>query len=172
MIFRKSVEKDLSQIEEIAENAKLLLKQEGVSQWQKGTYPDRERFLQDIEEGIGYVVEEADELVAVCAVTFTEEPAYCNLSGSWLIDSSVYATIHRSAVSYKHIGKHVITFLFDSVSSLAKDQNFKSIRIDTHPDNLRMQKALERSGFIKCGELFLTSGDEAGDLRFGYEKLI
>lgn len=52
---------------------------------------------------------------------------------------------------------------------MAWEKGTESIRIDTHPENLTMQKTLKRAGFQRCGELVLLSGDEAGDLRYGYE---
>ena len=44
MEFRKSQIGDLDQIVRIAEDAKAFLRTSGVSQWQRGTYPDRALF--------------------------------------------------------------------------------------------------------------------------------
>lgn len=52
---------------------------------------------------------------------------------------------------------------------MAWENQADSVRVDTHPENLTMQRALERAGFTNCGELVLLSGDEVGDLRYGYE---
>ena len=44
MEFRRSQIGDLDQIVRIAEDAKAFLRANGVSQWQRGTYPDRALF--------------------------------------------------------------------------------------------------------------------------------
>ena len=173
-IFRRSVVKDVDEMVIIADQGKALLKSRGVQQWQRGTYPDRRLFLQDIEDAIGYVVEEENKVVGICAVTFTDEESYRHLiQGEWMTkDTDCYATIHRSAIAREQQGRHLSTFLFEAVEKMAKEKGAVSMRVDTHPDNLVMQGALCRAGFEKCGEFYIAEGDEAGDLRYGYEKII
>ncbi len=173
-VFRKSTISDIDAIVQIANDGKELLKSNGINQWQKGTYPDRKLFMQDVEDGIGYVVSEEEVVVAICAVTFTDEVSYRQLiSGSWkTADNGVYATVHRAAVARKHQGKHITKFLFNSVVKLAAEEGAVSVRVDTHPDNAAMNRALQKAGFEKCGEFYIQEGDEAGQLRYGYEKVI
>lgn len=174
IIFRKSIKNDVEYMVEIADQAKALLKSKGIQQWQRGTYPDAAVFLNDIETGIGYVVEEDGEVVAICALTLSDETDYRNLiSGKWMTeDDAKYVTVHRSSVARTHQGRHLSTFLFDEAVRLGQENGAASVRVDTHPDNKTMQGALERAGFQRCGEFYLSRGDEAGDLRYGYEKLI
>lgn len=169
--FRNSTLLDIDRMVQIAEDAKALLKSKGVSQWQRGTYPDRDLFLRDAEEKIGYVLAEGNEVLAICAVTFSDEEGYRHLlCGQWNTpNDAMYATIHRSAVAKKQQGKNLSGLLFRQVAKMAKTKGAVSIRIDTHPDNRTMQNALIRAGFKKCGEFLIPDGDEAGDLRFGYE---
>ena len=54
MKFRLSRIEDLDQVVRIAEDAKVFLRENGVRQWQRGTYPDRALFASDVENGIGY----------------------------------------------------------------------------------------------------------------------
>lgn len=177
-VLRRSTMEDVEAAVQIANEAKALLKRKGIAQWQRGTYPDWHVFAKDVEVGIGYVVEEVSddvrEVVAVCAVTFTEEESYNHLlTGKWLTeDGTCYATIHRSAVARAKQGRGISTFLFEAVGKMAKEYPAKSIRIDTHPDNLTMQGALGKAGFIKCNEFLLLDGDEVGDLRYGYELVL
>ena len=42
------------------------------------------------------------------------------------------------------------------------------LRIDTHRDNIPMQKLLEKNGFVQCGIIHLSNGDE----RIAYEKVV
>lgn len=174
MEFRQSHIEDLDQIVCIVEDAKAFLRTSGVSQWQRGTYPDREVFASDVVNGIGYVMAEGDRVSAVCAVTFDDEPSYRRLvKGAWLTgDDALYATIHRSAVASDCRGQGVAGRLFASVCDLAAKRGVGSVRVDTHPDNRAMRAALEKAGFMACGELRLDRCGEAGDPRVGYEWVL
>ena len=174
MEFRQSQTEDLDQIVRIAEDAKAFLQANGVSQWQRGSYPDRALFASDIENGIGYVMADGGRVCAVCAVTFGDEPSYRHLvKGAWLTgDEAAYATIHRSAVASECRGQGVAGRLFASVCDLAASRGVGSVRVDTHPDNTAMRSALERAGFVPCGELVLDRCEEAGDPRIGYERIL
>ena len=173
MEFRQSQTEDLDQIVRIAEDAKAFLRANGVSQWQRGSYPDRALFASDIENGIGYVMADGGRVCAVCAVTFGDEPSYRHLvKGAWLTgDEAAYATIHRSAVASECRGQGVAGRLFASVCDLAAGRGVGSVRVDTHPDNTAMRSALEKAGFVPCGELILDRCEEAGDPRIGYERV-
>ena len=174
MQFRQSQTEDLDQIVRIAEDAKAFLRANGVSQWQRGSYPDRALFASDIENGIGYVMADGNRVCAVCAVTFDEEPSYRRLvKGAWLTgDEAAYATIHRSAVASECRGQGIAGRLFASVCDLAAGRGVGSVRVDTHPDNTAMRLALEKAGFVPCGELVLDRCEEAGDPRIGYERIL
>ena len=174
MQFRQSQTEDLDQIVRIAEDAKAFLRANGVSQWQRGSYPDRALFASDIENGIGYVMADGNRVCAVCAVTFGDEPSYRHLvKGAWLTgDEAAYATIHRSVVASECRGQGVAGRLFASVCDLAAGRGIGSVRVDTHPDNRAMRMALEKAGFVPCGELVLDRCEEAGDPRIGYERIL
>ena len=174
MKFRQSQIKDLDQIVRIAEDAKAFLCSSGVNQWQRGTYPDRELFASDAANGSGYVLADGDRVCAVCAVTFDDEPSYRHLvKGAWLTgDDASYATIHRAAVALGCRGQGVAGRLFASVCDLAATRGVGSVRVDTHPDNRSMRTALEKAGFVSCGELLLDRCEEAGDPRVGYERIL
>ena len=174
MEFRQSRIGDIDQIVRIAEDAKAFLRSCGVSQWQRGTYPDRELFESDVASGIGYVMADGDRVCAVCAVTFDDEPSYRRLvKGAWLTGiEAAYATIHRSAVASECRGQGVAGRLFASVCDLAARRGVGSVRVDTHPDNRAMRAALEKAGFVACGELLLDRCEEAGDRRVGYERIL
>ena len=174
MEFRQSQNGDIEQIVRIAEDAKAFLRANGVSQWQRGSYPDRALFAADVADGIGYVMADGDCICAVCAVTFGDEPSYRHLvKGAWLTgNDAVYATIHRSAVASECRGQGVAGRLFASVCELAASRGVGSVRVDTHPDNRAMRSALEKAGFVPCGELVLDRCEEAGDPRIGYERIL
>lgn len=172
-VFRKSTLEDIDEMMAIVADGQALLKSQGIDQWQKG-YPNRELLLEDVREGIGYVAADGERIAAMCAVTFTEEESYRRLDeGAWLTpEGSVYATVHRGAVAKACRGQGYPAFLFSEVGKLAEERGVRSVRADTHPQNLAMQKALEKSGFVRCGLLTLIGGSEAGDPRLAYEKVL
>ena len=49
-----------------------------------------------------------------------------------------------------------------------KHLDFSSVRIDTHPGNIPMQK-LGKAGFERCGEI-IWQVDRKGALRIGFER--
>lgn len=55
---------------------------------------------------------------------------------------------------------------------MASQEGLASVRVDTHPDNKPMQRALEKAEFVYCGNLILVSGAEKGDGRLGYERVV
>lgn len=177
--LRHTTSRDTDRIMEIVEGARAFLKSQGLDQWQKG-YPDRAIFASDAQTGLGYVLEEDGQIQAVCAVTFTEDPSYVNIyGGRWLTgdadkngDPPAYAAIHRMAVDPALRGQGTAGKLFACVFSLAKKEGMGSIRIDTHEGNLPMQRALVKAGFTRCGTIRLCGGDEDGDPRIAFEKLL
>ena len=79
--------------------------------------------------------------------------------GEWLSDAP-YSVIHRIAVKYH--GRGIIDFCFEECF-----KRFPSIRIDTHEDNIPMQKCLSRCGFKYCGIIYLADGAK----RLAYQKI-
>ena len=160
MIIRKTTPADISAIDEIYRSAKAFMREAGnANQW-NGDYPNAESATLDMKSGIGYVCEECGEVVAVFAFAIGDEPTYCKIyEGEWLNDLP-YAYIHRIAVK-KH-GKGIVDFCFSECFQI-----HPNLKIDTHRDNIPMQKVLLRNGFRHCGTIYLENGDE----RLAYQKL-
>lgn len=173
LAFRKSRLEDIDRMMEIVTDGQELLRSQGIDQWQKG-YPNRELLISDVQEGIGYVVTDDERVVAMCAVTFTDEESYHVVEdGSWLTpDDAVYATVHRGAVARDSRGRGLTTFLFQSVADLARKAGVKSVRADTHPDNPGMNRSMQKAGFVRCGNITLIGGTEDGDPRVAYELMV
>ena len=160
MKIRKTTEADLPRIGEIYENAKRFMRESGnPNQWNSGT-PNIETAREDMEKGVGYVaVEDDGEIVAAFMFSLDGEPTYAKIyDGEWLSDAP-YGVIHRIAVAEQ--GRGIIGYCIDEC--FARCQN---LRIDTHRDNLPMQRALLKRGFQYCGIIYLENGDE----RLAYQK--
>lgn len=155
---------------EITDQAKRQLRGLGLNQWQKG-YPSREVWLSDIQEGSAYLAAKDAEILGMFAFQTTPDPSYKIIDGKWLTDGA-YASMHRVCVADGCKGKGVAGRMFAYGFKLAKKAGFPAVRIDTHPGNLPMQRALEKAGFKACGKLRLVGGCEDGDIRIGFEKIL
>ena len=161
MVIRKTTERDLARIAEIYENAKCFMRETGnPNQWNQGT-PNIDTARADMERGVGYVAEEEGKIVATFMFTLDGEPTYAKIyEGEWLNDAP-YGVIHRIAVAEQ--GRGIIGFCIDQCFLCCQN-----LRIDTHRDNLPMQRALQKRGFQYCGIIYLENGDE----RLAYQKII
>ena len=161
MIIRPATEADVSAAAKIYDEARAFMKESGNPDQWKGDYPNGTDVRRGIERGVSYVCEEEGEVVA----TFyyeqnADDPTYHKIyDGSWLSDAP-YSVIHRIAV--KHHGRGIVDFCFEECF-----KQFPNIRIDTHNDNIPMQKCLKRCGFEYCGIIHLADGSE----RMAYQKL-
>jgi len=154
----------------ITDQGKAQLKRMGLDQWQKG-YPNRQVWEDDIQKGITWLAMENGKVMGAFAFLTAPEPAYAVIDGAWLTDGA-YASIHRFCVADECKGQGVAGQMFHHGATLAQNLGFPSVRIDTHPGNLPMQRALEKAGFIRCGKIHLMGGTEDGDLRYAYELIL
>lgn len=167
MIFRHSNINDLQDIMNIIKEAKEYFKSAGIDQWQ-GEYPQVEVIKNDIENNTSFVLEINKEISAISSVIFDGEETYNKIfDGEWISDGE-YTTIHRIAVDNKSKGLGLSTYIIKQVEKLSLEKNIRSIRVDTHRDNLIMQRILVKNDFKFCGVIYLKDGNE----RLAYEKLI
>ncbi|EGT3614566.1 GNAT family N-acetyltransferase [Clostridium perfringens] len=167
MEFRQAKISDLDQIVEIIELSKKYLKETKVDQWQDG-YPAKEDLRKDIESGNSYVLTNKDEIVATTVISLEGESTY-NLifNGEWITNEE-YIVMHRVAVHDKYKGKGIFKELIKEAESLALNKGISSIKIDTHRDNISMQRAVVKNDFKRCGIIYLEDGSE----RIAFEKVL
>ena len=159
MQIRKMTMSDINDVLKIYEKARCFMAETGnPNQW-RNTYPSYDNVLDDIKTGNGYVVEDAGRLMAAFYFRHGDDPTYRVIyDGQWP-DDEPYAVIHRIAVSEN--GRGIAAFIFDYCASFAR-----RLRIDTHRDNIPMQRALLKYGFEYCGIIHIADGSE----RLAYQK--
>ena len=159
MNIRHATEADLPVIFSIYESARAFMWQNGnPHQWTNG-YPQREILLEDLRLRRLYVCENETEVLGVFCYFFGEDSTYRRIyDGTWL-NKQPYGVLHRIAVVSHRRG--VASFCFDFCLSQCKN-----LKIDTHRDNLPMQRSLAKNGFVRCGVIYLENGDE----RLAYQK--
>ncbi len=151
---------DLNEILSIYESARKFMKTVGnPNQW--GAHnPPAWLTEEDIHNQKLYIVTE-ERILAVFFFNIGDDPTYANIyNGAWLNDLP-YGVVHRIAVSDAARSKGVAGICFDYAFSKCGN-----LRIDTHIDNIPMQKALAKHGFSKCGIIHLANGDE----RIAFQK--
>lgn len=161
MIIEKASLNDIDKIMEVyiyAQN--LMFETNNFHQWQKG-YPTKEMITSCINKKILYIVKEKNNIQACFTFEITNDPTYTIIyNGNWN-QSKQYGVIHK--VAKKSNIKKMTKIIFDYCLTRCD-----YLRIDTHEDNLIMQKALINYGFKKCGIIHLENGDER--VAFDYYK--
>lgn len=167
MNFRKSTNDDIDSIMRIIKQAQDYFKENNIDQWQNN-YPNVETIENDIAEDDSYVLLKDNKVCATSVISFKGERNYDKIyEGKWLSDES-YAVIHRIAVDNTIKGCGLSGEIIKRAEELCRENNINSIRVDTHEENISMQKALKKNGFEYCGVIFLADGAK----RIAFEKII
>lgn len=169
MKIRQSTKSNLVSIMQIIADAQSYLANLNIDQWQDG-YPTEEQFAIDIKNNDSYIiVDDEDTTIGTAMFSTKGEPTYRQIEGEWLTKKdAVYGVIHRLAVANKYRSSGIAKFVFDYCENELNTNGINSMRIDTHKDNLGMQKILKNRSYHYCGVITLTSGAK----RLAYEKLI
>ncbi len=158
MNIETATENDLEEILKIYADARAFMKSHGnPDQWGDG-HPPRELIERDIAQGKSYVCRENGQIAAVFYCAVENDPTYAVIEGAWLNDKP-YAVIHRLASAKTVRGAAQACLLWAA-------EKFQNVRIDTHENNLPMQNLLKKTGFFRCGRIWLENGDE----RIAYQR--
>lgn len=166
MEIRKSTEADISKIMSLVHQAQNYFKQNYIDQWQDG-YPNSETILDDIHKNHSYVIIDKD-VIGTMYFAIEDDPCYKVIQGEWMTSQQPYAVIHRIVVDETRKGQNLAYQLLSYVILECTNQGIGSIRIDTHADNISMQRFLTKHGFVACGTITLASGAP----RIGFEKIL
>ncbi len=165
MNFRKSVKSDINKIMRIIKQAQNYFKENGIDQWQDN-YPNSDVINNDIKNGNSYIVENNGHIIATIVVSFEKEVAYNNIyQGQWISDER-YAVIHRIAIDNMYKGLGLSHKIIKFAEEISIKRGIKSIKVDTHKENIPMQKLLEKNQFKYCGIIYLENNEE----RVAFEK--
>jgi len=167
MEFRRAVKTDINNIMSIIKQAQAYFKEQGINQWQDN-YPSNETISHDIADKNSYVLIKDNNIVATAAVSFDGEKTYGAIyEGEW-ISGNKYAVIHRIAVDSAYKGLGLSSQIIKSVEQLCFNKGVYSIKVDTHEENISMQKLLEKNKFKYCGIIYLENRSK----RIAFEKVL
>ncbi len=155
-----AIQNDLDQIAEVAKSARLKMISEGLYQW-PGEYPNRSNFESDLHQNALYVYKEDSKILGSISLLEDHEEAYREIT--WNKDRSL--VIHRIIVDPSAQGKGIGLQLFLFAITFAKELGLESVKVDTHPQNYKMQGLIAKAGFEKVGYL-------SGINRLAYEIVL
>ena len=165
MNIRNSTPDDFPRIMEIYSYARAFMADHGnPNQWGPTQWPPEDLIRQDIRDGNSYVcINEQGTVIGTFFFIFGEdiEPVYRRIDdGAWL-DDGPYGVVHRLAGdgSEKGIGEFCLNWAFAQCGHL---------KVDTHSDNIVMQKLIRKLGFTHCGTIYVEEDDYP---RLAFEKL-
>lgn len=167
MQFRKSEKCDIDEIMKIIKQAQIYFKENGIDQWQNN-YPNPDTIKNDIDNGVSYVLIKDDKIVGTTVISFDGESTYNHIyDGQWLSNEK-YAVIHRIAINNDYKGMALSSKIINYTEEICRERNVNSIKVDTHKDNISMQKLLEKNDFKYCGKIILNDGAE----RIAFERIL
>ena len=120
----------------------------GLEQW-TGDYPNRDVFIQDIFKNGLFGLIKDNQIIASISVLPENDEAYKEIT--WLRDDSM--VMHRVIVDPDHQKRGIGVELFQFAINLARNNGYRSIKVDTHPDNYRMQGLIQKMNFKEMGYL-------------------
>lgn len=161
---------DAKQIVKLFEDAKEKFKEEKTYQW-AGTYPNKESFLNDLENNVVYVYESNNNILASATIQYSIDHNYDYIEGAWLNDES-YASIHRIVVDRKAQCKNIGTKIYKKCEEEIFKNNVRNVRVDTYRLNKSMIRLLEKNEFVKCGIIFLSRTDVYDRERIAFHKIL
>lgn len=169
MKIQLSTIENIPEIMEIINDAKELLASLKINQWQNG-YPNAEQIENDIKNGESYVVvNDENQIMATSMFTTNKEPTYKVIDGNWIInEDEKYGVIHRMAIKKEFRKLGLATFMFHEFHLQLLEKKIKSLKIDTHEDNLGMQSLIKKLGYKYCGVIYTSYNAK----RLAFEKVI
>ena len=163
---------DLPRVMEITASAKNLLKQNGSLQWQQG-YPNEETFTNDINNERLYGLYEDYKLMGYGAYVYGKDLNYVEIEGGkWDIPANDKdMAIHRVAVDEHSHGKKYGIKILEYGIKYAKKLGCITVKVDTHKNNIPMQRCIEKSGFLYRGIIKILT-EKLDNLRLAYEMVL
>jgi len=159
---------DLENIMDVYAHAReYMIAQGNAEQW-GNNYPPRELIEKDIQQSKCYVAETEEGICAVFYFAIENDSAYDVIEqGQWRNDR-LYGVVHRIAVGGNTHNRGVAGKCIDYAAAKCRENGIYDLRMDTHKDNIPMQRFLEKKDFRKCGIVYVDDNSE----RIAYHKII
>lgn len=164
MEFRKAEIEDVDIIYKMYLDGSESLKRDKVNQWQEDEQPKYSEIVENLPEM--YILEDG-EPVSTVRIGGHDSQYDKIYNGSWITNGEYYS-IHKVVTFSTKKNRGYAKKMFFEIENMAKADKIKSIKIDTHEDNIKMQNFLTSINYKYCGIVYL---DVEGK-RFAYEKIL
>lgn len=167
MELRLAREDDRETILQIYDDGSKKLKALGLDQWQGKDKPNLDNFKELIYNKNIFVLEDVGKVVSTVIIYDFDIDYENNLDGTWQ-SPKPYVALHRIGTLESQGKKGYGRRLIQLAESYAKENNFKSVRIDTHRGNKTMQGLLKSLNYEYVGLVYLSGKNE----RLAFEKVL
>lgn len=152
---------DLEELDQLAIKVIADMNLSQIPQWNL-SYPRKVNFINDVEQQACYVYRENGKILGCLTLLEENDPPYKTID-SWLKEKSM--VIHRVLVDPEARRQNIAGKLFEYAETVALQQSFESIKIDTHPENYKMRAFLNKNGYVELEYLEVIN-------RIAYEKVL
>lgn len=155
MTIRKAGIKEIDSIIHIIKSAVIHMESKEIYQWDD-SYPSRKIIGQDISDGTLYASVENKIITGIIVLNEDQDKEYADLN--WKYVSGKQLVIHRLCVDPKYQGMGIAKSLINFAEGFARDNNYKSIRLDAFTKNKAACKLYEKVGYEKVGIVNFRKG--------------
>ena len=154
--FRRACVEDIPPILQIFREGQAFLQAQNVPQWRPGTEPTIKEAEAAVQTEQGYVLTVEDTVAAFIMLVPGPDGSPPLSQGEWPGRDEDYVALHRVAVSANMRGMGLCSKLLEAAIEQGIKLGYRAVRIDTHPDNQIMQRAILRVGFQQVGVMELS----------------
>lgn len=163
MLIRPAAAEDLPRVLMIYANARKFMAEHGNPRQWNTSWPPERLLREDIRAGRLFVAESEKTIAGVFVYLqgVDIDPTYRKIeNGSWGSNAE-YGVVHRLASSGEvpGTGAACLDWAYEHCHHL---------RVDTHGDNVVMQRLLQKLGFVQRGVIYV---EEDNDPRLAYDKI-
>ena len=128
-----------------------------VYQWNM-SYPDPFKLLSEVEKGSLYIIKTKGVCIGTITIDEQQESVFDKVD--WKNKTDKFLVLHRIAVfpswQKKGIGRKLIEF----AENFAKENNYKSIRLDVASSSEHLIKLYESIGYTYTGDILYRKQEE------------
>ncbi|WP_085876272.1 GNAT family N-acetyltransferase [Peptoniphilus vaginalis] len=165
MELRLAREDDREIILQIYDDGSKKLKALGLDQWQGKDKPNLDNFEKLIANKNIFVLDDGGKVVSSVIIYDYDIDYENNLDGRWQ-SPKPYVALHRIGTLESQCKKGYGRKIIELAESYARENHFKSVRIDTHRGNKTMQGLFKSLNYKYVGLVYLSGKNE----RFAFEK--
>ena len=148
---------DLNDIMKMIHNCANDLISKNIFQWNE-KYPSRDIFLSDIEKKNLFIFKNNSIIIGCIALSYEKDIEYNDVK--WLTKDDKNLYLHRLAVDPKFQKKGIGKLLMDFAEDYARDNKFKSVRLDTFSKNERNNRFYKSRKYTKLDDVYFPNQSE------------